>query len=229
LPCQFPPLPTCQEPGAINIGGPLPCQFPPPPVVSTIPSGYTQAPRPADIGVGTLPDNTDRKNPTNVGSILDGTYVIINLNVTVSSTPDNNYDLAFYEWNNGGSVNLDWIIIGISIYSDGHDYYEVFNWGNGTPDTNSNIGDVAQATGTENDNQRINPSELYDPDYDPAPPVTDGPAPQTGILIDVDNATSAPPVDTTYNYVVIISPNGGAVPSEEAQVDAIQAVEVPIP
>jgi hypothetical protein len=118
---------------------------------------------------------------------------------------------------------MDWLIIGISIYADGHEYYEVFNWGNNgvpVPDTNSNVGDVTQATGTEADNQQINLNELHDPDGA-------GAAPQTGILIDVDNATSNPPPDT-YNFVVIISPIGGGS-GDAAQVDAVQATEVPIP
>lgn len=182
-------------------------------IVSTVPPSFgAPAPIPTELGVGTLPDN-------NVGPISDGTYLIINLSIVVGSVPDGNYDLAFYEYGNGGVVYLDWIIVGISNDSDGSnglDYYEVFNWGNGAPDNNSNIGDVA---GTEADNQAVPLSELHDPDGS-------GSAPQTGILIDVDNAASDPPANT-YNYIVVISPIGGS--GEAAQVDAIQATEVPIP
>jgi hypothetical protein len=190
------------------------------------------------LGVGTLPDNTG-SGSGNIGHIADGTYIIISLSVTVSSTPDGNYDLVFYEWNNGGSVYLDLIIIGITNDGTGATYYEVFNWGNGTPDNNSNVGDVAIAEGGEDGDQEIPisgnseipPSEtqLYDPDYVPPPTESNGPLPQTGILIDVDTAPSNPPPDT-YNFVVIISPptlpGGDGGP---AQVDAIQAIEVPIP
>ncbi len=225
LPCVYPPT-TCTDPAATNNGGPLPCVYPPPPITSTVDPLYTPAPVPPELGVGTPPDNTDPYDDSNIGAISDGTYIVINLGVVVETTPDSNYDLAFYEYNNGDAVYLDWIIIGITNDSDATDgiqYYEVFNWGNnGTPapDTNSNVGDVAQTTGTEDDNQPIDLTELHDPDGA-------GSAPQTGFLIDVDNATSNPPADT-YNYVVIISPNGGGS-GQAAQVDSVQATEVPIP
>lgn len=190
-----------------------------PPTATVAPTGITSTPDPSytlvtpptpQLGIGDPPDN-------NIGNIADGTYVVISLRIVVEPTPDGNYDLAFYEFNNGGVVYFDWIIIGISNDSSGAGYYEVFNWGNGTPDDNSNVGDVA---GAEGDNQTVQLSELHDPDGA-------GSAPQTGILIDVDNATSAPPA-ATYDYVVIISPNGGAS-GGPAQVDSVQAVEVPIP
>ncbi len=230
LPCEFPPTPptTCEDPAANNFGGPLPCVFP---IVSTVDTTiYTPIATPVpNLGVGDPPDDQ-------IGLIPDGYYVVLGgLNIVVGLTPDSNYDLAYFERDAGTTVNLDWIIIGISIYEDGHEYYEVFNWGNGIPDTNSNVGDLAQPPGTEEDNLAIPISEdtevpvlppenqLYDPDY--VDPVSNGPLPQTGILIDVDNATSAPPANT-YNYIVIISPPGLG---GDVQIDAIQAIEVPIP
>jgi hypothetical protein len=170
------------------------------------------SPAPTQINTSTLPDGT-------IYSIDDGDYVVLNLAVQVSATSDGNYDLAFYESPFGVGIQIDYIIVGISNLPDGSQYYEVFNWYNGIPDTNSNVGDVATTTGTENDNQNIAASELYDPDGG-------GSAPQTGILIDVDNAPSNPP-PTTYNYVVVISPNGGT--GEDGQVDAVNTVEEPIP
>ncbi len=235
LPCDYTSTTTCQDTNANNYGGTLPCDYS---VVSTVDPVYGTpiAPVPTQIGVGTLPDNTDPSNETNIGVINTGSYVVINLKIVVGSVSDGNYDLVYYEHNNYSFVYLDWIIIGISNYADGSHYYEVFNWGNGTPDTNTNVGDVAQSSGTELDNQAIpvsgntelppSQTELYDPDYSPGAPGTNGPLPQTGILIDVDSATSVPPPNT-YNYVVIIAPQGdldGAV-----QVDAIQTVEIPIP
>jgi hypothetical protein len=147
------------------------------------------------------------------------------LGVVVSDTPDNNYDLAYYEFINGQYVYMDWIIIGITNDANGGSYYEVFNWGNNTPDDNSNVGDVAVVEGGEVDDQQVDPAELYDPDG------TGGPAPQSGILIDVDNVGSNPPPGT-YNYIVIISPDGDSNPNNNnnpAQIDSIEAVEVPIP
>lgn len=195
-------------------------------IISTVPAGYTEVAPPTEIGVGTLPDGTPG-DATNVGAIPDGTYIVIGLSIFVAPIPDANYDLVFYEHEYvAGSIYFDSIIIGITNNPNGTDYYEVFNWGNGVPDTNSNVGDVA---GTEADNQVIPTSELYDPDETPGAPPVDGPAPQTGILIDVDRASSSPPPNTTYDFVVIISPNGGSAPPEAAQVDAIQTVEVLIP
>lgn len=125
------------------------------------------------------------------------------------------YDLAFYEseydrpgGNPLGFIYLDNVILGISKYSDGQIYYEVFNWGNLsgmlTDDTNTNIAHVI-----ENDNVVIPLSELYN--Y-PIPP-------STGILINVDGAASAPPQDS-YRYLIIVSPFKSA--TDSTQVDAIE-------
>lgn len=234
------PSPTTPSPSPTT-PSPSPTTPAPTGITSTIPPSYGTpvTPVPTDIGVGTLPDG-------NIGTITAGTYIVINLSVVVSATPDDNYDLVFYEYDNGGSLFLDWIIIGISNDPTGASYYEVFNWGNDIPDSNSNADytdlpadPVNCPSDGECDNREIPisgsaevpPSEniLYDPDYVPAnPPSTsesNGPAPQTGILIDVDTASSSPPPNT-YNYIVIISPGGGG---DAAQVDAVQTVEVPTP
>jgi hypothetical protein len=115
---------------------------------------------------------------------------------------------------------MDEIIIGISnaaLWAT-NTYYEVFNWGDGVPDTNSNLGDVA---GPEDDNQSIPESEFYGP-----PPAPDG------ILIDVDTADSNPPAGA-YDLVIIISPPNPAPtpPGSDGttQVDSIEVTEVPIP
>lgn len=235
-PSPSPTTPTPVCPGAHNPDGPLPCDYG---NISTPPVGVTQDTSPdSNIGVNVPPDNGDPNNSNNVGFVGDGSYIVLSLNITVNPTPDNFYDLVFYEWNNGGSVYMDLIIIGITNDATGSSYYEVFNWGNGSPDMNSNVGDVAVANGGEAGddiipvagNTEVPPSEteLYDPDYDSVNG-TNGPSPQTGILIDVDNADSNPPPGT-YQYVVIISPPeppGGG--DNGTQLDAIQATEVPIP
>ena len=190
---------------------------------STIDPGLTTATPPPEINVGSTPDNTDpyEDPPSNIGAIQDGTYIVISLQVTVGATPDGNYDLVFYEWNNGGAVFLDWIIIGITNDNTGSHYYEVFNWGQDqSADDNSNISDYS--AGGEADDEPIALNDLYDPDGV-------GSAPSTGILIDVDNAPIAPPPDN-YEFVVIISPpDPPPLNDNPAQVDAIQTVEVPIP
>jgi len=129
----------------------------------------------------------------------------------------NYYDFVYYEseYINSGNVHLDYVIVGISLYADAHEFYEVFNWGNNIPDTNTNVGVIASTVGAEIDNQIISLTDLYG-----IPPL------QTGILVDVDNASSAPPVGS-YQYIVIISPFGGD--NDVAQVDSIEITEVPRP
>lgn len=227
-PSPSPTTPTPVCPGAHNPDGPLPCDYG---NVSTPPVGVTQDPSPdSNIGENASPDG-------NIGFVGDGSYIVLSLSVTVNSTPDNFYDLVFYEWDNSGFVYMDLIIIGITNDGTGSSYYEVFNWGNGLPDMNSNVGDVAIANGGEDGDQPIpiagntevppSETELYDPDYDSANG-TNGTLPQTGILIDVDNADSNPPPGT-YNYIIIISPPeppGGS--DNGTQLDSIQITEVPI-
>ena len=214
-----------------------------PGIISTVPPGYGEVPTP--VQVGSIPDNTNPYSNAGIGQITDGTFIVINLNIEVLATPDDNYDLVFYEFNNGGAVYLDWIIIGISNdsdASDGIDYYEIFNWGDDIPDDNSNVGDVTQAAGVEYDNHAIpvaentdvppSPNDLYDPDYVPPPTESNGPLPQTGILIDVDQAPSDPPAGD-YSFVIVISPEDDPLDplasGEPAQLDAIATIEEPIP
>lgn len=239
LPCQYPTPPTtCQDPLADNYLGPLPCIYTPTtcqdpladnylgplPCVYSTPTGYPSTPEPSwtqvspvppEIGVTPgPPDNNPPGSMTGLAIINQNTYVVINFSVVVEPTPDANYDLVLYEFNNFGYVFLDWVIIGISNDPSGATYYEVFNWGNGIPDANTNIGDVA---GSEDDEQQTDLSEFHDPDGGS----TNN---QTGILIDVDTATSEPPPNT-YNYIVVIAPNGGG----SNEVDSIDVTEVPIP
>lgn len=212
LPCVYPPT-TCEDPAATNYGGPLPCVYPTPTGYPSTPVGTFITPAPAQIDTD-VPDGI-------ITNLPNGNYTVLDFSsnpIYVLPIPDNNYDLVFYENTYAGNSNyihLDNIIIGISEYADGSIYYEVFNWGDGIPDMNTNVGPIA---GDEDDNQSIATSDLYDPD-------DAGPAPSTGILIDVDNASSQPPPNT-YNYVVIISPNTG---SGASQIDAVVVTEVPIP
>jgi hypothetical protein len=209
-----------------------PSPSPTTPSPSPTPTGYPSTPDPTWTQVTPIPSDIEIGDPnSNHGSVGDGSYIVISLNVVVGSTADGNYDLVYYEYNNSGYVYLDWLIIGLSNFADGSSYFEVFNWGNGTPDTNSNVDTnnitpdstctSADAGYPECDNHEVVLNELYDPDNPDGSSVN-----QTGILIDVDTAISAPPPDT-YNYVVIISPIGGS--GDPAEIDAIDTVEVPIP
>lgn len=207
------PVKTCKDPAATNFNGPLPCTYPPPPVISTIDPGLVQDPPPAELGTGA--PNGD------IASITPGRYVVVSLGsspVVVNGTSDTNYDLVYYESNVGGNIMLDRVIIGISQLIDGSSYYEVFNWGNNTPDTNTNVDTndlpadpACTADPPECDNRNIPNSELHP---DPS---------GTGVLIDVDNAPSAPPAGN-YEYIVIISPLSGA--PDGAQVDTVEVVDV---
>ena len=182
-----------------------------------IPTDYTEI-TPPNIGTE-VPDG-------NSGGIADRSYVIMNFSGTpvIVGIPDNYYELIFYEDELGssGAIHLDQIIIGIT-NDINFGYYEVFNWGNNNPDTNTNA-DIntlppdtsPSCTEPECDNYQISTTDLYP---DPA---------GTGILIDVDTAPAPPPPDS-YNYVVLISPFIAGSSGNSAQVDAIVVTEVPIP
>jgi hypothetical protein len=209
-------------PAPTNTAAPTPTNTPAPtptpttvPVTSTLPPYVPLPPTiPIDIGPSATPDGT-------ISAPWPDTYTVINLpvdlgvnGVVVSNAPDGNYDLVLYEalTTAGTEINLDQISILIS--QDGITYYQVFNWGDNVPDTNTNLDPALQP---EVDNAPIPTTDLYSPDP------TNTAIPQTGILIDVDTAPSNPP-EGTYNYLAIISP-----PSvDSAQVDAITITEVPI-
>ncbi len=185
-----------------------------PGVTSTIDPSLVEVPPPAEIDLG-APDG-------NPGVVVPGSYIILNLPVVVEGPADTDYDLVYYESDAGGNVFMDSVIVGISqtdLSTLGDIYYEVFNWGDNIRDTNTNVDTntlppdpACTAAPPECDNRNIPTTELY--------PGPNG----TGVLIDVDNAPSAPPVGT-YDYIVIISPASGA--PDGAQVDAIEVTEVP--
>jgi hypothetical protein len=194
----------------------LPCVYP-------TPTGYPSTPDPTWTLISPVPPEVNTDVPDNNPVDLDnGNFFVLDVSsnpVVVSLTPDNYYDLVFYEYNSWGVIYMDHIIIGVSQNSDGSIYYEVFNWGDDIPDTNTNA-DVTTlppsplcVPNQECDNYEIDPANLY-------------PNPGTGILIDVDTATSQPPPGT-YNYVVVISPATGT--GDPSQIDAIIVTEVPLP
>lgn len=205
------PTPTASTPAPTATGIP-----------STPPSGYVEVPPDGDIQVNQPPDGT----PGHVGGGFVPQYIIIDLGgnpVVVSSTPDGNYDLVFYEFVVGTApdtyILLDDIIIGISKNPDGS-YYEVFNWGDNERDENSNVdytnpklgADPACPSGLECDNREVPTSVLYG-----TPPY------QSGILIDVDYNTDGKPPEGSYQYLVILAPSS----VDSSQVDAIVVAEVP--
>lgn len=145
-----------------------------------------------DIDIGG-PDGNDH-NPGPNGSIT----ILFSPAVTAdgTSTPD----FVYYEiLVNPTRVDLDWVMIEIS--SDGSTWYTVFVWGDGTPDTNSNV-DINVIGGLEDDNRQFNPVDLYN---------------QTGVTIDID---AIPGITTGVDYPWMrISGIGG---SDGPNIDAIQ-------
>jgi hypothetical protein len=183
----------------------------PPPVTSTLPStNPTLVPAPPGII-----DDPSLFPPYD--SLDDNQYIVIDLGangIVVTNPADVNYDMVYYEMQNWPSsqILLDQVIIGISNEADGSEFYTVFYWGDDTPDLNSNVGDVAAGSGTEDDNAVIPLTELYG---------------STGIVIDVDNADSHPP-SGSYRYIVLIVPVTDDTDGDGLNMDAIDIVEVPI-
>ena len=95
---------------------------------------------------------------------------------------------------------MDAVILQIG---DGSNWYTVLNWGDGIPDTNTNISNPPGCTG-EPDNCPIASSLLYN---------------STGITIDVD-IPSIPP--GTYPYIRIFSPSAPPDTDGQVEVDAIE-------
>ena len=233
LPCTYPPA-VCTDPAANNVGNPLPCTYDPPPVCTDPSANNVGDPLPctydpvctetlANNFGGPLPCTYDPPPPgfnegppdgPPAGHITNGNYVVIRLTaspIIVNGASDTNYDLVYYEQQiAGGGIAMDSVILSIS--SDGTTYYVIFNWGDGTPDNNSNIGDVAASAGGEVDDEIIPASELH------------GSPIQTGVLIDVDNAPSAPPPGS-YQYLAIQAPLA-PVSDSNLDVDSVEVTEV---
>jgi hypothetical protein len=179
-----------------------------PPVVSTLDPSLNQMSPPPPVGA---PDGT-------IYPVSGGRYAIVDLgsnSIDVLGVSEKKYDLVYYEseWNNSSVVLLDKVIVGISQSPTANTFFEVFNWGNNVRDANTNVDtdilptdpSCSNTLAPECANREIPISKLY-------------PYPGTGILIDVDNAPSAPPVGN-YRYLVIICPLGYP---EAAEIDSIE-------
>jgi hypothetical protein len=133
--------------------------------------------------------------PPNVGTTRDGSYYGLpaggsfTLNMSIIANGDAGYDLVYYEFENGGFVYLDMVIIEIS---DGQNWYTVFDWGDEARDTNTNMDyAILPLPGTapfpppeEADERQIPTSNFYN---------------TSGVAIDIDS--SVPP--GTYSFVRI--------------------------
>jgi hypothetical protein len=141
----------------------------------------------------------------NIAEIDPGGVITLDFGADNGIMDGQGYDFVLYEWNNGGDVYLDLIIIELSV--DATTWYTSFYWGDGynsSTDDSTNIVSYSQ-DGSEDDNEQIPLDDLY-------------PYPGTGITIDI-NFLSDPP-DAQYRYVRLSSPAGGA--GDPAQIDSIE-------
>ncbi len=151
-------------------------------------------------------------------AIPSGSEIIYNLSTPIYVDGDPDWDLVYYERENGtsGQILLDLVILKIGISATG-EWFVVFDWGNGIVDANSSVSAVPEVP-----NAPIQMSTLYGtPPYD------------TGILIDVDNAATPPPTGV-YDRLSIAGPTPGpGTPpygaGDLAEVDAIEILPTPTP
>lgn len=126
----------------------------------------------------------------------------------VSGSADPTYDLVYYEQENPPTyISLDWVIVEISTSSTGP-WIQVFNWGDGSVDTNTNIGAAGYGSGGEDDNLNIPIGVLH------------GSPIQTGIAIDVDAVPGVSPGN--YRWVRLYSPLLGN--NDGSEVDAVEVL-----
>jgi hypothetical protein len=143
-------------------------------------------------------------------TIPDGGEFVIDLGtpITVSGSPDRAYDLVYYERQyDATTILMDWVVLDLFNSTNGT-WYNVFYWGNGIPDLNSNV-----SAFPENDNEPIPLSALYQ----------HAGSPQTGILIDVD-ALGLPAGD--YQMLRIYVPNAGG---DGVSIDAVEVLSPKVP
>jgi len=162
-------------------------------------STHTPNPIPTDPTpgeIGTTPDNIIYNLPAG------GT---LTLGINVVANGDANFDLVYYERANPTSsgIFLDWAIVEIS---DGTNWYTIFNWGNNTADSNSNMNFNIlpnPQVPEEPDQRDISTASLYN---------------STGIAIDVDAIVPA----GTYSYIRFSAPAGDV--DGKMEIDAIEVL-----
>ena len=176
----------------------------------TIPITYSYPTTPTCSALVTDCTNAIGPPDNNIAEIDPGEVITLDFGAGNGIMDGRGYDFVFYEWDNGGSIYLDWIIIELSV--DATTWYTTFYWGDGytSPmDDNTNI--VAYS----NDPSGPNPGEV---DNEPIPLNDLYPYPGTGIAIDI-NFLSDPP-DAQHRYVRLSSPAGGD--GDPAQIDSIE-------
>jgi hypothetical protein len=145
----------------------------------------------------------------NIYIIPDGGTATFIMSQPIIANGDPGADFVFYELPMGPGIDLDQVIIEIS--ADGNIWYQVFYWGDGVADTNTNvdfvniISDICPA---ETDNCEIPSARLYN---------------NTGVTIDVDNSPLSPDLPLgNYYWIRFIEPNLPTSDGDDAHVDAIE-------
>jgi hypothetical protein len=125
--------------------------------------------------------------------------------IVVSGGSEPAFDLVYYEMENpANNIQLDWVLLEVGPSSSGP-WTQVFYWGDGILDANSNIGQAGYGSAGESDNQLIRLVELYNGNT-------------TGVAIDVDAVAPA----GTYQWLRITTPLGGN--NDGAEVDSVQSL-----
>jgi hypothetical protein len=181
---------------------------------TSIPPTYTHTPCPSG---GCEPDIG---TPDGAYAVLSpGSEMVFNLSspIVVDGDPDD--DLVYYERQGQSfppAILLDLVIIKIGQTVSGS-WFVVFDWGDGTPDANTNVWSYG-ADGTEEPNAVVPAAGLYG---------TPGGAPslKTGITIDVDNAATPIPFGE-YDLLSVAAPTpppGTSYPADQqTEVDAVE-------
>ena len=153
--------------------------------------------------IGSTPDDSPAIIPA-------GTYVTLQFSTPLEVVGVGNY-LVYYERRAGSNpgILMDAVILQVG---DGSNWYTILNWGNGSPDTNTNISIPLSSNPTgdctgEPDNCEIDASLLYtSAGY------------STGITINVDGVVP----NGTYPYIRIFSPPNPPDTDGMVEVDAIE-------
>lgn len=116
---------------------------------------------------------------------------------------ETSYDLVLYELPSGTGIMMDHVILQVS---DGYNWYTIFNWGDGSADTNSNL-DISNIAvgGAEDDNRDFSTSPASDILYN-----------GTGVAINLDGVVP----NGNYLYIRIVSPAS----IDGSDVDAIEVL-----
>jgi hypothetical protein len=158
---------------------------------------------------------SDVAGPPNnsVAMIQEGSVITLDMGAGNGIMNGRGYDMAVYEYDNQGTILLDWIIVELS--EDQLHWHTVFNWGDGYQSRPACAGNPTVACDDatniasfsmdgELDNEPISPSLLYN---------------GTGILIDIDFLGELPA--TIYRYIRLSCPDDGP-DGDAAQADSIQ-------